>query len=87
MSFTCFVLARNLRLDTDGIWSSVSTNYSRIRMQNQDDDVTVRPVVGSEWVWQLIKNPMLATEGPEPVSIFVKPRKNWKKVDFPDEIK
>lgn len=87
MPVTCVILARNLPLDTDGIWSSMSTSYSRIRMQNQEDNFNVKPIVGSEWVRHLINNPHLATERPEPVSIFIKPWKNWKKVNFPDEIK
>lgn len=86
MSITCTLLARNLPLNTDGIWSSMSTSYSRIRMQNQDD-TNAKPMVGSEWVRHLINNPHLGTERPEPVSIFIKPWKNWKKVNFPDEIK
>lgn len=82
------VFAKNLPLNTDGIWSSVSTGYSHVRMQNQEQMyANVKPIVGNEWVRHLINNPHLATEPPEPVSIFIKPWKNWKKVNFPDEIK
>lgn len=71
-----------------GVSSSIASGYSKIRHQNQNDingDGT--PIVGNERVFKLLQNPDLATEGPEPISIFIKPMKNWRKVNFPDEIK
>lgn len=62
------------------------TGYSKVRMQNQLV-ATKGPVVGSEKARELLLHPELATEPPEPVSIFIRPMKNVKKVNFPDEIK
>lgn len=62
------------------------TGYSKVRMQNQIV-ATRGPVVGSEKARELLLHPELATEPPEPISIFVRPMKNLKTVNFPDEIK
>lgn len=62
------------------------TGYSKVRMQNQII-ATRGPVVGSEKARELLLHPELATEPPEPESSFIRPMKNLKKVNFPDEIK
>lgn len=84
----------NVPLNTDGIWSSMSTGYSKIRKQGYGkyDDYTHEnpiPVVQNDLVRDLLRFPELAAATPESriSSIFVRPFKNFRKVNFPDEIK
>lgn len=66
------------------------TGYSKVRTQNQNvanRRPVLVPVVGSEKARELLLYPDLATAPPEPDSIFIRPMKNVKKVNFPDEIK
>lgn len=69
-----------------GVSSLIYSGYSKIRNQNSNENGK-GPIVGNDRVFKLLQNPELANEGPEPISIFIKPMKNFKKVNFPDEIK
>lgn len=81
----CQVAATPISLSARVSHRLMITGYSKVRMQNQV--LTPRgPVVGSEKARELLLHPELATEPPEPDSIFVRPMKNVKKVNFPDEI-